>query len=54
MLVFSALSIVSSVVTMCESFSGADSGTGFFTWLLGMIVPGIIFYWFYDNGPLFS
>jgi len=54
MLVLSALSIVSSVVTMCESLSGAASGTGFFTGLLGIIVPGIIFYWFYDNGHLFS
>lgn len=54
MLVFSGLGIASSVITMCASLSGDAGGAGFFTGLLSIIIPGIIFYWFYDNGRLFS
>ncbi len=53
-LVFSGIGLVGSVITMCTSLSGDAVGARFLAGLVGLIIPGIFFYWFYDNGNLFS
>lgn len=53
-LVFNGLGIAGNVVTICASLSADVGGIGILGSLAGLIIPGIVFYWFYSSRDLFS
>lgn len=53
-MVVTGLGIAGNLITMCASITGNAAGVGIISGLISVVVGGIVFFWFYDNGYLFS